>query len=358
MSNEQRSAILRDLAYFGRFGWVVAKETFGLPRIGDRTFYVDRFVRAMRAATLPRTYGIMATGKNDGAGSQAQAAMSAICFAEALGLEYIHRPMTSMLYELQTPTDEAAACTVVERHTGGYVGARVSTESIQQWEDYFNLGSGARQISDCTGPVVPLDQLLMAPHTWPDNAIIEAPHYLHFCNQEPDAWEHVVPAMRAKHRAGRPRVENDTFTVALHMRRGTIRPDNRKFARNYTGDAVFMNTLGRVIELVSTRVSRPRIQLFSQGSEEQFADFAQYGCELHIDEPALDTHAQLVAADVLILSKSAFSYTAGLLHEGLTLYDPHKYGPLPSWVTRAPDGSFGEKQFLDQLDALLARKRL
>ena len=48
------------------------------------------------------------------------------------------------------------------------------------------------------------------------------------------------------------------------------------------------------------------------------------------------------------MSKGAFSYTAGVLHDGITLYDPQKYRPLQGWIVRAPDGSFDE--------ALVARR--
>ena len=73
-----------------------------------------------------------------------------------------------------------------------------------------------------------------------------------------------------------------------------------------------------------------------------FADLAALGAKLRLDEPALDTHRALVEADILVMSKGAFSYTAGVLNEGITLYDPQKYRPLQGWVVRAPDGSFDE----------------
>ena len=40
------------------------------------------------------------------------------------------------------------------------------------------------------------------------------------------------------------------------------------------------------------------------------------------------------------MSKGAFSYTAGVLNDGITLYDPQKYRALQDWIVRAPDGSF------------------
>ena len=253
----------RELAYLGRHAWVSFKETAGLSRRNDRTFYVDRFVRALQAGTLPRTYGILATGKDDGAGSQAQAAMSAICLAEAFGLTYIHRPFT-----------------VIEHTEGGM------SDWIRQWEDYFNLGCGARRLSQCSSPVVPLDELLMAPEKWPDTAIVAAPHYLRFCNQDPQGWERALPRLRTKFHQNKQPQSRDAFTIALHVRRGDVTTDDKKHAGRFTPNAAFIRTLESIMTAVSTDVSgNVRIKLFSQGDPAIFADFARAGCELHLDNP-------------------------------------------------------------------------
>ena len=52
------------------------------------------------------------------------------------------------------------------------------------------------------------------------------------------------------------------------------------------------------------------------------------------------------------MSKGAFSYTAGVLHEGITLYDPQKYRPLMGWIAREPDGAFDEALVWSQLSTL------
>jgi hypothetical protein len=101
-----------------------------------------------------------------------------------------------------------------------------------------------------------------------------------------------------------------------------------------------------------------RLKLFSQGDPAIFEDFVRLGCELCLDVPALATHRALVEADVLIMSKGAFSYTAGVLNDGIALYDPQKYRPLEEWLMRAPDGSFDEGTFRTRLDELMARKNL
>jgi hypothetical protein len=317
----------------GRHAWVSFKETVGMSRQNDRTFYVDRFVRALQTGALPRTYGILATGKNDGAGSQAQAAMSALCLAQAFGLTYVHRPFVTVEHAEGRKGDWARRC-----------------------EDHFNLGAGACLVAETDRPVVPLEELLRAPHAWPQTAIIAAPHYLHFCNRDPEAWERVRPLLREKFQQNKePRV-GSAFTVAMHVRRGDVTAGNKKVARNFTPNATFIRTLESILNSVSATVDGDiRVELFSQGNPAVFEDFVRLGCRLRLDEPALATHRELADADVLITSKGAFSYTAGVLNDGITLYDPQKYRPLRDWIVRAPDGSFDARAFDRRLDAMLNR---
>jgi len=326
----------RELVYLARHAWVSFKKTAGLSRRNDRTYYLDRFVRALRSGALPRTYGILATGKDDGAGSQAQAAMSALCFAEAFGLDYIHRPFATI------------------EHAEGPMG-----EWVRQWEDYFNLGAGAHAPAQRTAPLVPLEELLKAPGKWPEDAVVSAPHFLHYCNQDPQAWERALPLLRARFRENKRLRPRGTFSIALHMRRGDVSAADKKVARNFTPNAAFLRTLESITDAVSGYASGgTRIELFSQGDPAIFQDFARFGCELRLDLPALATHRALVDADVLIMSKGAFSYTAGVLNERIVLYDPQKYRPLQSWIVRAPDGSFDTAQFTRRLEALLAQRNL
>lgn len=331
--DERDTRVMRELTYRSRHAWVTAKGALGLPCRNDKTYFVDRFSRLLRSGAVGRDCKIMAIGKDDGAGSQAQAAMSAICFAEAHGLEYVHKPFSLIAHP----------------ETG-------MGEWVRRWEDYFNLGHGARRLANCAAPCVPVDQVQRGEHSWSDDTIVTAQHYLHYCNQDAEAWERVLPLLRRKFRLNKPRKERGPFTIALHMRRGDVSPEDKKVARNFTPNLVFVNTLRHIKELVSMKVRGARIVLFSQGTPDMFRDLAAMGCELRLDEPALATHRQLVEADALVMSKGAFSYTAGVLNEGITLYDPQKYRPLEDWIVRLPDGSFDRAELSARLDVLLARR--
>ena len=326
-------ATSRELAYFGRFAWVAFKETAGLSCNSDRTYFVDRLSRLLRSGAVGRDCKIMAVGKDDGAGSQAQAAMSAICFAEAHGLEYIHRPFTRIA------------------HPEGRMHAWV-----RQWEDYFNLGQGARRAAECKAASLPVEDVLRGERAWSDDTIVTAQHYLHYCNLDREAWERTLPMLRRKYQHNKPVRAPGPFTIAVHMRRGDVTAEDKTVARNFTPNLVFFNTLSQIKQIVSMKLRGARIQVFSQGSPDMFRDLAALGCELHLNEPALATHRQLVEADVLVMSKGAFSYTAGVLNEGITLYDRQKYRALEDWIVRGPDGSFNRAEFSARLDVLLARR--
>lgn len=327
-------AILRELKYQGRQVWVAAKEALGLSRRSDQTFYIDRFVRLLKNGSISPGCKLMATGRGDGAGSQAQAAMSAICLAVAYGREYIHSPITSTSIEhAETEMSEWA----------------------RQCEEYFNLGHGSQRIGESSSPIVPVNQVLKDARVRSGDVVVSAPHYLHYCNQDPDAWERALPILRQKYRANKTALEAGAFTVAVHVRRGDVSLES--YAGAFTHNAVFLRTLEGLTAILSKRVGDVRIRVFSQGDASMFEDLRRFGCELRLDEPSLSTHRQLADADVLIMSKGAFSYTAGVLNEGISIYDPQKYRPLRDWIARTPEGLFDAAQFSERLDRHLSARR-
>lgn len=326
-------SLRRDVAYFARFALVTLKQGLGLSRRGDRTFYIDRFARLLQSGALERDYKILARTNDDGVGAQAQAAMSAICFAEAFGLQYVHRPFRVVMH---------AECEM--------------SEWVRRCEEHFNLGAGALQLADCKSPIVALEDLLMTPDQWPSGSIVAATHYLHYCNQDPQAWERCLPLIRGRYRQNKPPRKPGPFTVAMHMRRGDVTAD-KLTANNFTPTAVFVKTIEEIRRALKQRAPDARLLLFSQGDPSNFEELTRLGCELHLNGSALDTHRQMIDADVLIMSKGAFSYTAGVLNEGIVLYDPQKYRALQDWMVRRADGGFDEAQFGRRIEALLANTK-
>jgi len=60
--------------------------------------------------------------------------------------------------------------------------------------------------------------------------------------------------------------------------------------------------------------------------------FVDQGCELCLNAPALTSLNALIYADILVLAKSSFSYVAGLLNDGIVVYEPFWHAPRPDWI--------------------------
>jgi hypothetical protein len=72
-----------------------------------------------------------------------------------------------------------------------------------------------------------------------------------------------------------------------------------------------------------------------------------------INERTIDCLRKLATADILIMSKSSFSYVAGILNRnGVILYHPF-WHPAPAfWMAIEPDGRFDELKFREAVGAL------
>lgn len=74
------------------------------------------------------------------------------------------------------------------------------------------------------------------------------------------------------------------------------------------------------------------------------------GLKRYINEPAMTCIERLATADILITSKSSFSYLAAILNVGgIVLYHPFWNYPLSKWIITKPSGQFDIARFLEQL---------
>lgn len=118
------------------------------------------------------------------------------------------------------------------------------------------------------------------------------------------------------------------LNIAVHIRRPN--QDDVRVAGTDTPDAVF----AYIIEMLRKKyaLQNPLFHIYSQGDEEEFRSaFARSDIVFHINESIEDTFTSLVLADVLVTSRSSFSYTAALLSEGTVYYMRFWHPPLPHW---------------------------
>lgn len=138
---------------------------------------------------------------------------------------------------------------------------------------------------------------------------------------------------------------SDNFNIAIHVRRGDIMndPTNPNLVMRYLSNDYFEKVLKNVVDNIN--VAKPiHMYFFSQGIESDYPEFAQYK-NLHwcLDMGAKDSFLHMVYADLLITSKSSFSYKPALLNNGIKVCPSnfwHGYPSTSDWVLVDNDGNF------------------
>lgn len=144
--------------------------------------------------------------------------------------------------------------------------------------------------------------------------------------------------------------KRDQFNVAIHVRRTVIIDgqviveEGENKAKRWLANDYYEKVLKQVLE--SIKPDKPiAIYIFSTGKPEEFAEFTKYG-EVHFcsDMDEYMSFAHLVYADLLITSKSSFSYKPALMNTGIKVSPGnfwHGYPQNdPKWILCANDGTF------------------
>jgi hypothetical protein len=165
----------------------------------------------------------------------------------------------------------------------------------------------------------------------------------------------VADDLREKFYAANARINDkliyspENFNIALHVRRGDIEVENKSpnLLLRWQENSYFEKVLINVIENI--RINKPiAIYLFSQGEQKDFPQFSRFSnlnfC-LHMN--AINSFLHMVCADLLITSKSSFSYKPALLSKGIKVCPAdfwHGYPARPDWILVENDGTFDNSQ--------------
>lgn len=280
---------------------------------------------------------ITCTGlRSEGAGSQALMILNAINFARSYGFEYVHTPFR-FIRHAERPMEEWTAA----------------------WESLLNLGWGEPLCNDERRDVVDfcynfpsLGRCFGCGWQWDELA---------------DRFKAMLPELRRKYYVNKSRGKTNQITVAVHIRRSDVSPDNPGY---FTSNDTISRTIAAAQSALNARNVDYRIAIHSQGDKADFDDFSRLGVELFLDVDAVWTMQELVKADVLIMAKGCFSYCAALISDGIKIFQPlllHNHNALPgwkwcavapeeSWIACEPDGSFDSKAFERQLVLLMRAK--
>lgn len=281
---------------------------------------------------------------SEGPGSRTLMTIFAMGYCRAYGLTYRHTPFRNV------------------RHAD-----RPQEDWDRAWEAFFNLGQGELPVAG--HEPTSFDLFELNDITWhngdelaqflPPHAREQRPVYYFAPPESDDAaqWERyqrqfvelivpLVPALRAKYRAGAAAALDQPFTVAVHIRRGDVLSDREDM---WTSLDSFGACLDIVTACLRTHGIAFRLQVFSQGVAEDFAGLARFAPEWHLDTDPLHTLRQMIDADILVMSKSSYSYVAALLSDGIKIFEPCPIPPLDGWIMRSADGSFDPAELTARL---------
>jgi hypothetical protein len=129
------------------------------------------------------------------------------------------------------------------------------------------------------------------------------------------------------------------FTIAVHIRRGDVTPcrplplwaifSQSKNTR-YLPNSHYMELIDRYIE--TSQHPSPHVIIYSESqSFETFDVFRDRGFEVVLDGDVTDAWKGMISSDVLIMSRSGFSYVPAALTKGIVVYTPFWHDPLPGW---------------------------
>jgi hypothetical protein len=237
--------------------------------------------------------------RTDGFGAQFQSVIYAAVYAELTGHQFLYTPFTSMEHNYDN-----------------------DPEFLAKKEQLINF-IGNFEINE------------------DPNHQIEAFYHYYFCESHWDAFAQSsclqkVKEVFRKNKQRQDYFDPDAFSVAVHIRRPN--PHDSRVLGTNTPDSFFLNVLSSFREQYTGK--HPTFHIYSQG---ELAVFEQlFGAEdtvFHINSSIEETFASMVFADVLVIGKTSFSYTAALLSGGTIYYLPFWHPPLPHWRVLTEDGT-------------------
>ncbi|BAS59556.1 hypothetical protein NIES2135_09160 [Leptolyngbya boryana NIES-2135] len=283
--------------------------------------------RLIYSAYRKSNYFVTCTGKTDGAGAQIQAVLSTLLYAHEFGLQYVHTPFQELAHNDENDPNFA-----------------------QQWEDFVNLGFDEPSVYqlDLTNfktvsvrsNLDKIDLSVAEPKT-----LFVVTHCHQFADRYPHRYSKLLKRFQYKYQQSlHPKVtefDPTQFNIALHVRRGDVNQTTN--CERYTTNQTLKALIENISDLLAPFNVKTQFHLYSQGQIEDFPDLDHI--VFHLNEPAMKTFHHLVQADVLLMAKSSFSYSAALFSQGIKLYSPFWHRPLRDWITVQPDGEFDSKQF-------------
>jgi hypothetical protein len=275
---------------------------------------------------------ITCSGKRDGAGAQALAIMSTMVFAEIMHIKYIHTPFAMLQHNYENDVDWE-----------------------KKWENFFNLGKGELKIGDNLLNIsreIPLGEspLKIRKQT---NTLFVVRHCHDYVDMFPNKYFRLKNKLVEKYYASSKsgyglHYEPNKVNVAIHLRRGDVN-DKNQFRDKFTENRFVVDVLSKILEIFALQGVESSICIYSIGEMAEFKELEKLNLKFFLNISPFTTFHNLVCADVLIMSKSTFSYSAALLSNGIVFYESFRHQPLNSWIKVNKNAKFDPKVFSRKL---------
>ena len=250
---------------------------------------------------------ITITDRDDGFGAQFQHIIFGIIYAEMNNKTYIHKPITKMEHNYEN-----------------------NPNFINEIEEFINIKNHYKTTIQETN-VRPIDFWTLYNFITADEHLQPSTIRFNHCLQQTNALEK-IKTIFWENKTNPYETQDTTINVAVHVRR----PNDHDgiIERTDTQDEYYLNLMNQIRKEYQSQQKTIQFHIFSQNT----IDITKYTEEdiiLHIDEDIKSTFISLVAADILIASKSALSYCAGLLTNGKVYFMPFTSTLNPSkdsWI--------------------------
>lgn len=260
-----------------------------------------RVSRPILAMALRNTK-LTCSGKSDGGGSQVLAIVGVAAFAEYFGAHFVHTPLT---YIDHCPKDEKMEdfCANWETIVSLFGFSKTQGEHFDEYDsledflvDFLLFRTMGKQIS------------------------LANVHYITDTHPEVYASIGLGSASKVQNKSG-------IKTIYVHVRRGDVTPDGQNSFRHTSDENVRRN-----IEIVRKQVIEGN-EVFVVTEDPSLEFRAKFNdCTIVSEEDPVKVLLLLSRADILVMSKSAFSYVAALASRGQIFYEPYWIHPLPGWL--------------------------
>ena len=303
------------LAYYSRSAWVNFKKSFWLPVKSDKKYFCEKIVRGMISGEINRdTIFTNTLMGGEGIGSQVMSRLSVEYTSTALGYKYCYTP----LFDVGHPDGDCATWS-------------------KRCEDRFGLGFRRLNVAETGLEPVNFIDYCQNKAMWGRKHLVCVRDFYSFTDTKIDSFHDFIQQKRLTSNFNYEN-KDDKFRIAMHARRGDVSYVNNK--GRFTPNSAIIDTISKIRKFANSQNLNYEINLYTNGSDDDMMDIKSIGINIYNKLPALETLCMLINSDILVTTKSTFSYMAGMISNGLVFYENYTHPAPKKWIKLDSDGSF------------------